>query len=71
MNKTTYAALVIGLIICFVVFILSGTRMMNGGIMNGGMNGIGWGGQSGIWIISIISLFIGIGIGWLLYKKKG
>ena len=52
MNKTTYAALVVGLIICFVIFILSGTRMMNGGIMNGGMNGIGWGGQSGIWIIS-------------------
>jgi uncharacterized membrane-anchored protein YhcB (DUF1043 family) len=70
MNKTTYAALVVGLIICFVVFILSGTRMMNGGFMNGGMNGIGWGGQSGIWIIAIISLFIGIGIGWLIFNKK-
>jgi len=44
--------------------------MMNGGTLNGGMNGIGWGGQSGIWIISIISLFIGIGIGWLLFNKK-
>jgi hypothetical protein len=69
MNKTTYAAMVVGLIIVFVIFMLSGPRMINGGMMNGGMNGIGWGGQSGIWIISIISLFIGIGIGWLLFKK--
>jgi hypothetical protein len=65
-NKTTYAALVVGLIIVFVIFILSGTRLINGGMMNG----IGWGGQSGIWVISIISLFIGVGIGWILFKKK-
>jgi hypothetical protein len=69
MNKTTYAAMVVGLIIVFVIFMLSGTRMMNGSSMNGGMNGIGWGGQSGIWVISIVSLFIGIGIGWILFKK--
>ena len=70
MNKTTYAALVVGLIIVFVIFIISGTRIMNGDVMNGGMNGIGWGGQSGIWVISIISLFIGVGIGWILFNKK-
>ena len=71
MNKTTYAALVVGLIIVFVIFILSSTRLMNGGMMNNGVNGIGWGGHSGIWLPSIISLFIGVGIGWLLFKKKG
>jgi hypothetical protein len=70
MNKTTYAALVVGLIIVFVIFILSGTRMINGGLMNGGMNEIGFNGQRGIWVISIISLFIGVGIGWVLFKKK-
>jgi hypothetical protein len=69
LNKTTYAALVVGLIIVFVIFILSGTRIINGGMMNGGMNGIGWGGQR-IWVISLISLFIGVGIGWILFKKK-
>ena len=71
MNKTTYAALVVGLIIVFAIFILSSTRVMSGGMMNGGVNGIGWGGHSGIWLTSIISLFIGVGIGWLLFKKKG
>jgi hypothetical protein len=44
---------------------------MSGGMMIGGMNEIGWSGHSGIWIISIISLFIGVGIGWILFKKKG
>ncbi len=71
MNKTTYASLVVGLIIVFVIFILSSTRSMSGGTMNGGMDGIGWGGHGGIWVISIISLFIGVGIGWILFKKKG
>jgi len=70
MNKTTYASLVVALIIVFVIFILSSTRIMSGSMMNGGMNGIGWGEHSGIWIISIISLFIGVGIGWILFKKK-
>jgi hypothetical protein len=69
MNKTTYAALVVGLIIVFVIFILSSPRIINGGMMNGGMNDIGWG-QNGIWFISIISLLIGVGIGWILFKKK-
>jgi hypothetical protein len=71
MNKTTYASLVVALIIVFVIFILFSTRVMSGGMMIGGMNEIGWSGHSGIWIISIISLFIGIGIGWILFKKKG
>jgi hypothetical protein len=71
MNKTTYASLVVALIIVFVVFILFSTRVMSGGMINGGMNEIGWSGHSGIWIISIISLFIGVGIGWILFKKKG
>jgi hypothetical protein len=71
MNKTTYASLVVALIIVFVVFILFSTRVMNGGMMNSGMNETGWGGHSWVWIISIISLFIGVGIGWIIFKKKG
>ena len=71
MNKTTYASLVVALIIVFVIFILFSTRAMSGGMMNDGMNGIGWGGHCWIWITSIISLFIGVGIGWILFKKKG
>ena len=71
MNKTTYASLVVALIIVFVIFLLFSTRAMSGGMMNDGTNGIGWGGHGWIWITSIISLFIGIGIRWILFKKTG
>ena len=71
MNTKNNTLLVIALVVVVVLFLFFGGRTMTGGMMNGGVNGRGWMGEgSWMWFPTIITLVIGIALGWLIFKKK-
>ena len=76
MDTKSNKQLVIAFVVVIVLFLLFGTGAMTGGMMNGGMhNGLnenGWMSNRGwMWFPTfLITLSIGIVIGWLIFKKK-
>lgn len=71
MNTNTNNPLVIALVVIIVLFLLFGGGAMTGGMMNHGMNGYGWMGErSWMWAPTILTLVIGVVLGWLIFKKK-
>jgi preprotein translocase subunit SecG len=72
MNTTTNTPLLIAFVIVVVLFLGFGGGAMTGGMMNGGMNGGGWMGERGwMWTPAIVTLGLGVVLGWLIFKKKG
>jgi len=66
MNATNKTALVIAFVIVVVLFLLFGGGAMTGGTMSGGMmGGISW-----MWIPTLLTLGIGILLGWAIFGKK-
>lgn len=66
MNSTNKTALVIAFVIVVVLFLLFGGGAMTGGTMSGGMmGGISW-----MWIPTLLTLGIGILLGWAIFGKK-
>jgi hypothetical protein len=54
-----------------VLFLLFGGGAMTGGMMNGGMHGSGWMGErSWMWTPALVTLGLGVVLGWLIFKKK-
>jgi hypothetical protein len=55
-----------------VLFLLFGGSAMTGGTLTGGMMGSGrmMGGISWMWIPTLLTLGIGILLGWAIFKKR-
>jgi hypothetical protein len=71
MNATNERALVIALVVVVVLFLLFGGGAMTGATMRGGMMGGGMmGGISWMWIPTLLTLGIGILLGWVIFGKK-
>ena len=76
MNATSKTALVIAFVVVVVLFLLFGGGAMTGATMSGGMMGSGMmgsgmmGGISWMWIPTLLTLGIGILLGWAIFAKK-
>jgi hypothetical protein len=79
MNTKSNRPLVIAFVVVIVLFLLFGVGAMTGGMMNNGINGgmhnglneNGWMSErSWMWFPALITLGIGIVIGWVIFKKK-
>ena len=75
MNTKSNRSLVIAFVVAIVLFLLFGIGAMSGGMMNGGMhtgyNENGWMSNRGwMWFPTLITLGIGVVLGWIIFKKK-
>ena len=71
MNATNNTGLVIAFVVVVGLFLLFGGGAMTGVMMSGGMMGRGtMGGISWMWIPTLLTLGIGILLGWAVFGKK-
>ena len=75
MKTKANKSLLVAFVVVVVLFLFFGGWGMTGGIMNGGMhsgmNETGWMGErSWVWFPAIITLILGVVLGWLLFKKR-
>ncbi len=71
MNTTTKTPLIIAFAIVIVLFLIFGGGTMTGGMMSGGMMGSGrMGGISWMWIPTLLTLGLGVLLGWVIFGKK-
>jgi len=71
MNTTSKTALIIAFVVVVVLFLLFGGGAMTGATMSGGMMGSGMmGGVSWMWVPTLLTLGIGILLGWAIFGKK-
>jgi hypothetical protein len=71
MNGTDKTGLVVAFIVVVVLFLLFGGGAMTGATMSGGMMGNGtMGGTSWMWIPTLLTLGIGILLGWAIVGRK-
>lgn len=71
MNASVRTALIVAFIVVVILFVLFGGAMMTGATMSGGMMGGGMmGGISWMWIPTLLTLGLGILLGWVLFGKK-
>lgn len=77
MNESNKTALTIAFVVVVVLFLIfgggamSGSFMGGGGMMGGGTTGRGgMGGYSWMWIPTLITLGVGIFLGWIIFGKK-
>ena len=71
MNATNERALVTAFVVVVVLFLLFGGGAMTGATMGGGMMGSGMmGGISWMWIPTLLTLGIGILLGWPSSEKS-
>jgi len=82
MNESNKTPLVIALVVVVVLFLIFGGGLMTGSMMGGGMMGQGgiggyrmgqgWinGGFSWMWIPTLLTLGLGVLLGWLIFGKK-
>lgn len=70
MKSTNNTSLVVAFVVVIVLFLFFGGGAMTGG-MNGGMNGSGWMAErSWMWTPTLITLCLGVVLGWVIFKKK-
>jgi hypothetical protein len=71
MNGTDKTGLVVAFIVVVVLFLLFGGGAMTGATMSGGMMGSGMmGGINWMWIPTLLTLGIGILVGWAIFGRK-
>ncbi len=71
MNATAKTPLVIAFVVVAVLFLLFGGGAMTGTTIGGGMMGSGsMGGISWMWIPTLLTVGIGILLGWAIFGKK-
>jgi hypothetical protein len=81
MNESSKTPLIIALVVVFVLFLIFGGGAMTGSMMGGGMMGQGWGsyrmghgwingGFSWMWIPTLLTLGLGVLLGWAIFGKK-
>jgi hypothetical protein len=63
--------LVIAFIVIILLFLLFGGGAMTNGMMNDGAHGTGWMGErSWMWTPTLLTLCLGVALGWIIFKKK-
>ncbi len=71
MNETNKTGLVIAFVVVIVLFLLFGGGAMTGATLSGGMMGSGsMGGINWLWIPTLLTIGIGILLGWAIFGKK-
>jgi len=82
MNKSSKTSLVIALVVVVGLFLFFGGGAMTGSMLGGGMMGQGavggyrmghgWvnGGFSWMWIPTLLTLGLGLLLGWMIFAKK-
>ena len=82
MNATTKTPLIIAFVVVTALFLLFGIGAMTGAMMNTGWMGTGWmgwngmmgngmmGGISWMWIPTLLTLGLGVLLGWVIFGKK-
>jgi hypothetical protein len=82
MNESSKTPLIIALVVVVVLFLIFGGGLMTGSMMGGGMMGQGgiggyrmghgWinGGFSWMWIPTLVTLGLGVLLGWVIFGKK-
>ncbi len=71
MNDTGKTVLGIAFVAVVLLFLLFGGGMATGAMVSGGMMGSGMmGGISWMWIPTLLTLGLGILLGWALFGKK-
>ena len=71
MNESNRTPLVIAFVVVIVLFLIFGGGAMTGSMMSGGMMGHGWiGGFSWMWIPTVLTLCLGVLLGWVIFGKK-
>ena len=77
MNESNKTALTIAFVVVVVLFLVFGGGAMSGSFMGGGMMGGGTTGRGGMdeyswmWIPTLITLGVGVFLGWAIFGKKG
>lgn len=70
MNESRKTSLIIALVVVIVLFLVFGGGAMTG-MMGGGMMGYRMmGGFSWMWIPTLLTLFLGVLLGWAIFGKK-
>jgi len=72
MNESSKTPVVIAFVVVVVLFLIFGGGAMTGPIMGGGMMGQGWvnGEFSWMWIPTLLTLGLGVLLGWAIFGKK-
>ena len=71
MNERAKSVLVIALIVVGVLILLFGGGLATGTMMGGGMMGNGMmGGISWMWVPTLLTVGVGLLIGWTIWGKK-
>ena len=76
MNESNKTGVIIAFVVVVVLFLVFGGGAMSGSFMGGRMMGGGttgrggMGGYSWMWIPTLITLGIGVFLGWLIFGKK-
>ena len=71
MNATNRTALLIAFVVVVVLFLLFGGGAMTGATLSGGMMGRGMmGGISWMWIPTLLTLGIGMWLGWAIFGRQ-
>ena len=71
MSAQTRNALLISFVLIIVLLLLFGGGMMSGATLSGGMMGGGMmGGISWMWIPTLLTLGLGVLLGWVIFGKK-
>ncbi len=71
MNQTGNTALILAFVVVVLLFLFLGGGMATGTMMSGGMMGQGMmGGVSWLWLPTLLTLGLGILLGWVIFGKK-
>ena len=71
MSETSKTHLVIAFVVVVVLFLIFGGGAMTGSMMSGGMMGHGGiGGFSWMWTPTLLTLCLGVLLGWVIFGQK-
>ena len=71
MNQTNNTALILAFVVVVLLFLFLGGGMATGTMMSGGMMGRGMmGGVSWMWFPTLLTLGLGLLLGWVIFGKK-
>ena len=71
MNQTNNTALILAFVVVVLLFLFLGGGMATGTMMSGGMMDRGMmGGFSWMWFPTLLTLGLGLLLGWVIFGKK-
>ena len=71
MNQTNNTALILAFVVVVLLFLFLGGGMATGTMMSGGMMDRGMmGGLSWMWLPTLLTMGLGLLLGWVIFGKK-